>query len=82
MVELVTTEAEQLDPLTVVVVPLWMLLLVEADVLAVYFDDPDEMLFVAPALCLYALGRGLDCLVYPEPPPLVLEPVDELPGEC
>ena len=34
-------------------------------------------------LCLYDLGLGFDCLVYPDPPPpLVLELVEELPGEC
>ena len=38
---------------------------------------------VAWFICLYDLGRGFDCLVYPDPPPpLALEPVDEPPGEC
>ena len=34
-------------------------------------------------LCLYDLGLGFDCLVYPAPPPpLGVERVEECPGEC
>ena len=49
--------------------------------------DEDEFVpaleWLMDELCLYDLGLGFDCLVYPDPPPpLVLELVEELPGEC